>query len=598
MIQSIKLIPDTGNYISLQLHKERKPYTVEEILSVTHKVYEDVRYEFELDCDDKVNDAFVYINGENVDAIYLNGRFTFPKATNYGIFGGILGFVQISIRILGEGDAEEWYYSEYASVLVKATKRSRNLDAMLKYIYENQDDILMKNSSLLGSGDDMKESHSDFWAQILLLEEIVNVYESSYGYFKANSRHKLERVESVEQVEKLQYIEAKTIQYMTQHPEFLKKEITGIRYGKQTFLPDKTLVLHNKMTQDIYENQVVVSFLQKVVWDTSSLVKHIKEFLALLEVEKKEENDYIVSSYLLYMNAVDTLKGFLKRIDIVETKLKTLLVSYERILNVTSIDCSKQPSPTAIFLSVPQYNKVYMCILKWFKKVGYELERERVMLDFINAPSVYEAYVLIKLVNQIKSLGFTLVDSQKVVYPKNGNWLYQNKEYNNTYYFANEEQSVVLYYEPIIYDMDMQWVNNISLYRNNTTSLSRDNDEERRGHYYVPDYVIKAELNGEERYIICDAKYSRVEKVRSKLAPDIAYKYIFSISPSKDNAQIIGVDIFYGITEDASSTVSFYDKEFGKKIKPFMNMIPFSEDVSVECQESNILQVIQDILGN
>lgn len=570
---------------------------MEEILSVRKKVYEDIHYECELHIEKPVSDVTFFLNNEKVEVMYSNGKIVFlHNGAAEGIFSGLWGFVQISLQIFYE-DSEEWFYSEYASVMVRSNLRNRAIDAMLKYIYENQDDVLKSSVTVTGSGKIIDKTYDDFWSQLLLLEEVANTYESSYGYFKANSRCELEAYEVVDRVDKLQYVDAKTVRYITQHPEFLKREATGIYIGRQAYLPSKTMMVQNRMTYDIYENQMVIGFLDRLVKDVRKTRQDIVNLLKALQMEEQEENGYIVSSRLIYLNAVDTLRDFLINIEKMKEKLENLLGCYRGTLKVQNIDCTVLPKPTAIFLSVPQYNKIYTCMRKWFSKSGYQFNREKVIMNFYNAPMIYEAYVLIKLLNQFQDHGYVLADSRNIVYPKQANWLYQNKEYNNTFVLKNEDVTITLYYEPVIYDEDRRDVNGIKLYRNNTTSLSNDTDDERRGHYYVPDYLIKAEIGNKEYYTICDAKYSRQNKVRNKLIPDLSYKYLFSFSVLDHNAEINGLNIFYGIIESEKQSVSFYDREVGNiKVKPFVNMIPLSEEMSYEEQDENMLDILQGVL--
>lgn len=598
MIKNIKFIPKSGEEIILKVHKGYNPYTVEEILSTKAKVYEDLSYEMALVSDEEIERASIYLNGEKLETLISADKVQFKTDSwQKGIFSGQFGFGQITVCVTEPNGAETWYYSEFTSILVRSTEQNRSIDAMLKYIYENQDEILKNTASTVNTGNDLEKTYDDFWSQILLLEDIANVYETSYGYFKANSRTQLKMVEVVDQVEKLQYIDAKTVYYMTQHPDLLKREVTGIRYGKDTFLPNKTLMLRNQVTQDIDENRIVLSFLDRLIKDVMNLKGKIAEFLNLLIFDEYEENGYFNSSYLLYRNAKDTLNVYKNRVEMVTDKLGYLFKLYQQILPVKIIDLTVQPSPSTVFMSVPQYNRIYNCLLKWYGKVGYDFSKEQVMLNFFNVPSIYQAYVLVKLVNQIKAWGFILVEKPKnVSYPKKTMWRYQNKEYANTFVFEKGEQQLILYYEPIIYDTDHKEVNQISIYRNNTVSIPSESDKEYRGHYYVPDYLIKAVVDGKERYVICDAKYSRINKVRTKLIPELAYKYLFSISPVEENVSIEGMNIFYGITEENVKAESFYDRAMGARIKPFTELIPLSEKVSLENQEANALQLLQHLL--
>ena len=50
----------------------------------------------------------------------------------------------------------------------------------------------------------------------------------------------------------------------------------------------------------------------------------------------------------------------------------------------------------------------------------------------------------------------------------------------------------------------------------------------RQGSYYCPDYVIKIQKQDRVDYIIMDAKFSRLDQVKSVYLPCLAYKYLFS----------------------------------------------------------------------
>ena len=138
------------------------------------------------------------------------------------------------------------------------------------------------------------------------------------------------------------------------------------------------------------------------------------------------------------------------------------------------------------------------------------------------------------------------------------------------------------------------------MYRNNSISLNRETDDERQGHYYVPDYIIKYEADGRERYLICDAKFSRKSKVQYQIVPDLAYKYLTSISAGHENSEIIGLFIFYGLNEGNNIIESFYDCQIkdGKKITPRIEMFPLSEGLSYSIQTRNAMELLRALIGN
>lgn len=599
-MEEILLTSQSESTIVLKLNNEKKHYVVEEILGVHNKVYSDEIYFIKLNSDKKIKKIDVYVNENFVATDYRDGKIYFCAENTY-VFAGIIGFAQLSLLIAYEDDNySEWLYSDLMSVLIKATDTNKSLDLMLKYVYENQEDILHRDVKTVGMGELYSQSYDDFWSQIVLLEEIANVYENNYGYFKANCRYKLEKVEVMDRIEKLQEFDSKTIQYISQHPEYLKNSVSGIKYGRQFFLPSKTFMMQKRITNDIYENQIVISFLQHICDEVKNLYEKIKEYIQLLQIGNHSENGYIVSSYLLYENAKVVLNEFEHRISGLEKQYHKLIISYTQILNVKRITMAKRPEPTAIFLNLPQYNRIYTCILRWFGKTGYDLINEKAMLNFISAPSIYEVYVLIKIINYIKEFGYELIESKMVTYPKQINWRYRNHNYNNTYIFLNEDTKITVYYEPIIYDENRKKVNGIALYRNNSISLNKESAVERQGHYYVPDYIIKYENNGKERYLICDAKFSNKTKVQYQLMPDLTYKYLTSISAIDENAEIIGLYVFYGLNEANGGIESFYNCQIvdGKKITPRIEMFPLSEGISYTSQVKNAFEMLRELIGS
>lgn len=585
-MKEITLISSDGKNINLRLNNTKKYYAVEEILSIRNKIYSDVDYTIKIESNNVIEQIQVYVNGENVKTDFRDGIVYFINENKHHIFEGLLGLVQISLFITYTDGGSDWFYSDYAAIMVRNSETNKIVDTMLKYIYDNQNEFLCHEADITKIGKLNTQSHEDFWSQIVLLEEIANVYENSYGYFMANCRNKLESVEILDRVNKLQEISSKTVQYMANHPEYLQNSVYGIKYGSRYFLPSKTMMIQKRFTNDIYENQVVMSFLEYVYDSIKKLKSKILDYVKKICQESKEEDGYIVSSYILYLNAVDVLKEFADRLDSLEKQYNKLVSSYDRILAVKRIQMIKRPEPTAVFMNLPQYNRIYMCILKWFGKMGYDLVNEKVMLNFLNAPAIYEAYTLIKLINFIKNMGYKLILSKKVIYPKEGNWKYKNTSYNNTYIFDAGDSKITLYYQPLIYDEDRFNVNELALYRNNSVSLNKESDDEKKGHYYSPDYVFKFEKNNKEQYLICDAKFSRKSNVKNNLIPDLAYKYLTSVSTMNENAEIIGMFIFYGLCDENKETESFFDRFLrgSKPITPKIEMFPLSESISDEEQ--------------
>ena len=579
MVDSFKLCNRNGPQIEVPLYDEKRQYSAEVILNTKLRVYEDAEYFIFMD--EGSDSVSVYLNGSELKT-YNEGKniVLISPENREKIFMGMIGFVQISLRFDQTDGTELWRHSDYLAVMVPSSRKNQSIDDMLGYIYKNQSDFLLRSVSITKAKEmGTKLSIGDFASQISVLQEIVGIYENCFGYFKVNSRCKLDVEYIVDRTDRLQTVGAPTIQHMIQHPEHLKQSPIGIRVGRQVFLPDKTLTTRNRITRDIYENRVIVSFLKRVLDDTVALERKILSYVNQITIEKGDEEGYMLSAIILYNNARKVLEGYCTEIISLRNKIERLYLSYSRIFSIAADNLILQPKPTAIFLSVPQYNKIYTSIIRWFARTGYDLENERALLNLYSAPDIYELYVLLRMIYWFKSKGYSLLKSFNIRYPMESVWNVKNKEYNNTFCLEKDGCEITIYYEPVIYDEPRPSINGISLYRNNTVSFSEDTDEERAGHYYTPDYLIKTVKNGITSYSICDAKFSKKDKVRFNLMPGLAYKYLYSVSPA-DDSELISMNIFYALADGAATPSNFYDKEKDRKIYPITNMVPISSEMT------------------
>lgn len=75
-------------------------------------------------------------------------------------------------------------------------------------------------------------------------------------------------------------------------------------------------------------------------------------------------------------------------------------------------------------------------------------------------------------------------------------------------------------------------------------------------------------------------------------------KYLTSISPLSENANVLGLYIFYGLNENNSNIESFYNRKMkdGKTIFPMIEMIPLSEGVLYSDQTKNALEMLRSLI--
>ena len=202
-----------------------------------------------------------------------------------------------------------------------------------------------------------------------------------------------------------------------------------------------------------------------------------------------------------------------------------------------------------------------------------------------------EGYLLAKMIAYFQSRGYVLESTRKCAYPIRRNWKYKNTNCVNTLFFKSERHQLTLYYQPVIYDTDESGINGIGLIRNNSIpALTGDGYDNRPGgHYYSPDYLIKMEDDSSVRYLILDAKFSDLACVRLHHVRDLAFKYLFSISPIRPIDAMAGLCIIYGKCKASNQIQSAYDKQLqNQQITPIAELLPLIESVSNDEHYSNL----------
>ena len=585
--------------VRLSENDERKS-TIEQIITKSPDicVFSDLTYEFALSCDETIaiQDVTVYINDVHEPSVYNNGRIMFPGGgpSYRRIFMDCYGVVEISL-VISDADGKEYQYTtEYLPVLVRRGELNNAVKAMVNYVYANQELLLLNGEPKAKSPANLKENgYQNLSTQIILAEEIAAVYESSFGYFKANSRFKIDKILKVDRFEYLQHVTPATVQFIVTHPEELRRinSHSGIRIGNSVYQPEKTLSMHNERSCDIYENRVILGFIRKMIDSVDELYDHCRSSLEQIPGNENYGDEYIYSSFFMFTETKRMLENGLACLTKLRTKFAHLWTMYNGALRIKPEIMVNEPRPSHVFLSVPQYNRIFVQIHKWFQFGIYDFTKENFMLSFIKISSLYEGYLLAKMIAYFQSRGYVLESTRKCAYPTRRNWKYKNTNCVNTLFFKNERHQLTLYYQPVIYDTDESGINGIGLIRNNSIpALTGDGDDNRSGgHYYSPDYLIKMEDDSSARYLILDAKFSDLACVRRHHVRDLAFKYLFSISPVRPIDAMAGLCIIYGKCKASNQIQSAYDKQLqNQQITPIAELLPLIESVSNDDHYSNL----------
>lgn len=559
-----------------------------------------------LNCEDlnRIADVRVYVNDVLESSVYNNGRIYFPSRgiSNRRIFLDCYGFAELSITLILVDGQECTLNSEYLPILVRREELNNSVEAMARFVYNNQEWLLLNGELKPKKTSGLKENgYRSLATQILLAEEIAAIYESSYGYFKANSRFKLEKMSVIERLERIQYVTQGTLSYTATHPEYLRQvnSTQGIFIGNRVYQPQKTETVQNTRSYDIYENRVILAFLRNMIDSVQSLQGYCCNLLSKIPNDEDYSSEYIYSSFFMFSETRKMIEDGKTQLEKLSEKFTYLWGMYSDILRIPLDQHIVPPRPTAIFLSVPQYNRIFVRIHQWFSFGIYNFSKEHFMLSFIKISALYESYLLAKFLCYFRDRGYSLESSRRCVYPVSKRWKYKNTSVRNTFVLKNDQKRITLYYQPVIFDTDQRSVNGIGLYRNNSISVYAGNEDDCRqgGHYYVPDFLIKIEENGDSRYMIVDAKFSDYSSVRRYYVKDLVFKYLFSISPIEENELVCGLCIMYGKCKSKERLQTAYDKQIlGTEIYPFIEIFPLIEGIDSAGQYEKMDRLLKKLL--
>lgn len=545
-------------------------------------VYSDSEYKIQLFGDEdrqkNILQVRLYVNDDYIPSVFYEGKIVI-QGNERKMFHSCFGFAKITLEIRYKDGERETLFSDYLSILFREGYLSNKVDAMYDYIFENERNLLYKNEQTIAtssfSGSDRTDS---VLAKLNLAEETARFYENNFGYFKSNSRFKVKETHSVEGIEKLQKMTPETLTYIAMHPEELQPMVgaSGIRIDCKNYYPKKAMIPVQNISTDIYENQIIVGFLSTIIDDLSDISKKLNNLVSRIPDQSSTDGPYVHSATLILKKTEKTLREKVEKANVLLNKFETLRNLYQAVLNVSRLDVNNPPKPTAVFLSVPNYNMIFTSICKWFNYGEFDVSEEAFMLSFVNLSSLYELFALCRIINDLCDMGYVMEKSTKHTYVVNDTALYKNSDCINTFIFTKADETLSLYYQPVIYQGGNR-NNRTGLYRNTSISYG---EEGRIGNYFTPDFIIKRNKNGVSTYDILDAKFMNRDNATRKV-PELSYKYLFAISENEPADSIQGLYVLYGRPDLEDRAKSIYDFDVVEnRTSPRAMLIPLADENS------------------
>ena len=551
--------------------------TLPETMAMVNAVYNDEEYVFELPyeglcCKDDALMArpWLRINGEDVACAleFVDDRVIFhPTDIDRNPFSNLYGLFQLEVSASTPLNLK--LITSPLLVMLKDNEETRDLRSMAQFVAQNYSQLTLNDQD-----DNNPFINEEIKRLAALIEKITQAYESHVHYFNSHSHMRLVTVPRKDSFEKLKAFNGQTIQYILQHPEELMpvNYKSGIQFGQQNFAPKHTLVSDTIKTKDSYENRVLLGFLAYLITSAREILLKVNAAHFSLDLPQVEEG-YLASTSTITGELDAIMVASSKKIDSSLKRLQGLLSTYRQVLPIQGYPLTSMPKPSSVFLRIPIYRYFYNLMAQWFQYQNVEVGDNRLLMPFLVNSRLYEYYVLLKLIEEKHNEGYEPVAKENFRYELS----YRGKAVEltdqvlaNTYYFVKGGERLTLYYQPVVYGTGPIGANAIGLQR--ISSLSYDSRQVSTPHY-TPDYLLKYETDKTTRYVIGDAKYSRLNTVKGVYGSELAFKYLFGIRGIKECEHIEGVEILYG-KRSLSKDGSFLDlmsKELTETSRPYFN---------------------------
>lgn len=491
---------------------------------------------------------------ENIDNVELFvGDYSIPIYYNLStdryeteldlVFGGCFDLAYISVYLNDDTGEEKVFYTDFFRVAT-TKQTAKQVEQMLDEIEESLPNFLevcfSRNKKKSGI---LKNDVRSIWNTIKVVDEIIEIYEENCGYFSNHKKASVESAESIVDVTEMRIIDQESLRWITCNPDNLIQieKDSGICVNGHNYIPSKVKTYLSQYYYDIYENRVLLGFLQNVIEYLEIQISGFsKEMIELGNIPEsialQLPNTHELTSRCIYIY----YKGVIKRFSNKKSILQELYYRYEKILDCPTEVVYGLPKFTNTFKQVYHYRLCYECMVKWFEFGDYTFDHLNYLFKLKTLSRIFEYFCLIKLQNAILLDGYIFREANRIVYDIEADV----EDINNQYIFSGNGFELTLLYEPSI------WVNKINeginLYSTGYNfSKGKWNDK------WTPDFVLKISSSYNDYYYILDAKYSNEYNVKKRYIPELVLKYSAQIA-SKDKffSDVIGVGAVYPGDED------------------------------------------------
>ncbi|ANI89009.1 hypothetical protein A9P82_06700 [Arachidicoccus ginsenosidimutans] len=282
-----------------------------------------------------------------------------------------------------------------------------------------------------------------------------------------------------------------------------KGHFNSIKISNKYGIIDNIKTSENINSFNIYENQIILGSFKIILKKLSQLKSEINSNINVQPNKDELYADFRDLKRIPFIKLFDDSTSL-------EKKVTKLFNRYQKLFKEVQPKIEK-PILTTVFAQKLHYKKAFS-LIKNLNDYKFDLFGEFKLLNISKLSKLYEVYNLYIILESIRQK--LRLDLFNIIASSD-----RNDEIIEKIIFDSSNYSIRLLYEQKFYDISKTI---------QETELRRI--DIKKGNYYNPDYIIEIfnKIEQKKKYYILDAKYSKLQTVRSIHLPDLIEKYIIN----------------------------------------------------------------------
>lgn len=416
------------------------------------------------------------------------------------------GFVRFEANIIDIDGKRRTLYSKYCSALNSSD--NENIENMIRSIMAVKEPVLSMLRWPSGSvGENCGQWKNESYSMLnglsvqgdtpggspSSLSNIIAAYQRNAAYFRVKPEYTIRKSNVPVPFHRVRILPRDSMIWSVRtgnmHP-LPDRCSAGIRIGNTSYMPRETLTETAERDFHIYENLVIIGFLDTVSRQLKSTEK------------SAELSGFHILQMILQPEVQDTSESLSIIDDIRKQYQHSLRLEERKIPKVLSL-----PKQTKRFQEIPPYHDIYQSIYEWFRGGTVFDWGAGAILKGRLADTIYEYFCWESLLKLFAKNGFEQ-------YKRSVRTDYQGSRlkppFSNIVFLSKGELRVTLYFNPWIPAAGQKPMHGISLVRTDTVILSKG---------CSPDFLIKLEKNGHAVYAVLDAKFRDMDRLFARYKP-------------------------------------------------------------------------------